>query len=143
MHKFMRFWSMEYLFDIVNMFPPINNKTGVGRVCNKLMQFSEKLDVPVECIVEALEICSYKNCSIYQGQYWLQTNGTTTGPKNSCSYADIVAKCVDLIVLESKTIFPELRCFGEVQWKGSITFLLSTILLIKIYNLLWISVEIL
>ena len=37
-------------FDTVNMFPFINNKIGVERVCNKFMQFSEKFDVPVECI---------------------------------------------------------------------------------------------
>ena len=30
---------------------------------------------------------------------WLQTDGTAMGPKNSCSYADIVAECVDLRVL--------------------------------------------
>ena len=71
----------------------------------KLIEFSEKFDVPVECIVEALEICLYKNCSTYQGQYWLQPDGTAMGPKNSSSYADIVAECVDLRVLVLKTFF--------------------------------------
>ena len=90
------------------------------------MQFSEKFDVPVDCIVEALEVCLYKNCSAYPGQYWLQTDGTAMSPKNSCSYADIVAKCVDLRVLESKTIFPELRSLFRfrddtfVLWRGTV-----------------------
>ena len=73
-------------------------------------------------IVEALEICLYNNCSTYQRQYWLQTDGTAIGHKNSCLYADIVAECVDLRVLESKTIFRKLRswfCFR------SDTFVLS------------------
>lgn len=113
-------------FDIVNMFPSIDNKIGVERVRKKLLQFSEKFDVPVECIVEALEICLYKNCSTYQGQYWLQTDGTAMGPKNSCSYADIVAECVDLRVLEAKINFPELRSWFRfrddtfVLWRGTV-----------------------
>ena len=44
-------------FDIVNMFPSISNKIGVERVRKKLTQFLGKFDLPVECIVEALEIC--------------------------------------------------------------------------------------
>ena len=39
------------------------------------MEFSDKFDVPVECIIEALEICLNRNCSTYQGQYWLQNDG--------------------------------------------------------------------
>ena len=108
------------------MFPSISNKIGVERVRNKLTQFSGKFDLPVECIVEALEICLYKNCSAYQGQCWLQTDGTAMGPKNSCSYADIVAECVDLKVLESKVLFPELQCWFRfrddtfVLWRGTV-----------------------
>ena len=113
-------------FDIVNMFPSIDNKIGVEQVRKKLVQFSEKFDVPVDCIIEALEICLYKNCSTYQGQYWLQTDGTAMGPKNSCSYADIVAECVDLRVLEAKINFPELRSWFRfrddtfVLWRGTV-----------------------
>ena len=103
-----------------------NSNIGVQRVREKLTQFSEKFDVPVECIVEALEICLYRHCSTYQGQYWLQTDGTAMGPKNSCSYADIVAECVDLRVLEAKINFPELRSWFHfrddtfVLWRGTV-----------------------
>ena len=38
-------------FDIVNMFPSINNKIGVERVRKKLMGFSDKYDLPVGCII--------------------------------------------------------------------------------------------
>ena len=100
-------------FDIVNMFSSIDNKIGVERVRKKLFKFSEKFDVPVECIVEALEICLYKNCSTYQGQYWLQTDGIAMGPKKSRSYVDVIAECVDLRVLEAKINFPELRSYHK------------------------------
>ncbi len=75
------------------MFPSIDNQTGIERVRCKLSLYAEAFDVPIECVIEALEICLKKNCCMYyRGQYWLQENGTAMGPKNSCSYADIVAE---------------------------------------------------
>ena len=46
----------------------------------------------------------------------MQENGTAMGPKNSCSYADIVVEFIDVKVLESRQVYPELRCwfrFGD------------------------------
>ena len=86
------------------MFPSIDNQTGIERVRCKLSQYAEAFDVPIECAIEALEICLRKNCSMYRGQYCLQENGTAMGPKNSCSYADIVAKEIDKKVLGSCSI---------------------------------------
>ena len=113
-------------FDIINMFPSIDNQSGVESVRHKLNQYAHKIDVPVECVVEALEICLKCNCSTFCGQYWLQENGTAMGPKNSCSYADIVAKNIDQQVLAARTIYPELRCWFRfrddtiVLWRGSV-----------------------
>ena len=82
--------------------------------------------MPVECIIEALEICLKKNCSTYRGQFWLQKNGTAMGPKNSCSYADIVAENIDKKVLESKALYPELRSWFRFRddtfalWRGTV-----------------------
>ena len=48
------------------------------------------------------------------------------GPKNSCSYADIVAECVDNKVLDYKTTYPELRSWFRfrddifVLWRGTV-----------------------
>ena len=92
------------------MFPSIDNQTGRERVRCKLSQYAEVFDVPIECVIEALEICLRKNCSMYRGQYWLQENGTAMRPKDSCSYADIVAEEMDKKVLESHSIYPEPRC---------------------------------
>jgi hypothetical protein len=111
------------------------------------MEFSDKFDMPVKCIIEALEICLNRNCSTYQGKYWLQNDGTAMGPKNSCSYVDIVAEYVDNKVLDSKTTYPELHSWFRfrddtfVLRRGTVErlnmfFILST-LLINIYNLLW------
>ena len=44
------------------------------------------------------------------------------GPKNACSYADIVAKEVDKEVLASQTIYPELKCWFRFR---DDTFVLS------------------
>ena len=108
------------------MFPSIDNKTGIDRVRSKLECISDEFEVPVECIIEALEICLSRNCSTYRGQYWLQKNGTAMGPKNSCSYADIVAEHIDRKVLESKVVYPELRSWYRFRddtfalWRGTI-----------------------
>ena len=115
--------------DITNMFPSIDNQSGVERVRYKLTRYADKLDMQVECVVEALEICLKRNCSTFHGQYWLQENGTAMGPKNSCSYADIVAENIDKKVLASQTIYPELRCWFRfrddtiVLWRGSVEHL--------------------
>ena len=48
------------------------------------------------------------------------------GPKNSCSYAEIVAENIDQQVLAARTIYPELRCWFRfrddtiVLWRGSV-----------------------
>jgi hypothetical protein len=113
-------------FDITNMFPSINNHTGVERVQRKLYEYASNFDIPVECIIEALEICLRRNCSTYCGQFWLQENGTAMGPKNSCSYADIVAEEIDKQVLKSQSIYPELKCWYRfrddtiVLWRGTV-----------------------
>ena len=107
------------------MFTSIDNQTGIDQVRCKLLQYAGAFDVPIECVIEAMEICSSKNCSTYPGQYWLQENGTAMGPKNSCSYADIVAEETDKKVLESRSIYSELRCWFRfrddtiVLWRGS------------------------
>ena len=81
-------------------------------------------DIPVEYIIE--EICFSRNCSTFRGQYWLQENGTAMGPKNSCSYANIVAENIDVPVLAACNVYPELRCWYRfrddtfVLWRGTV-----------------------
>ena len=67
-----------------------------------------------------------RNCSAYQGEFWLQKDGTAMGPKNACSHADIIAEYVDDKVLHSKTTYPELCSWFRfrddtfVLWRGAI-----------------------
>ena len=84
---------------------------------------------------------------MYRGQYWLQENGTDMGPKNSCSYADIVAEEINKKVLESRSIYPELRCWFRfrndtiVLWRGTMerlqAFFRILTHLTRIYSLLY------
>ena len=113
-------------FDITNMFPSIDNQVGIERVRCKLSEQANNFDIPVDCIVDALKICLKRNCSTYDGQFWLQENGTAMGPKNASSYADIVAEEVDKQVVESQNIYSELKCWFRfrddtfVLWRGSV-----------------------
>ena len=113
-------------FDIVNMFPSIDNKNGIKAVKSALD--SRSIKVPsTECIIEGLKICLYNNNSKFADKNLLQTNGTATGAPNSCSYSDIAVSSVDNAVFEKmNSSFSELKYFGRYRddclclWCGSI-----------------------
>ena len=63
-------------FDIVNMFPNIDNRSRLESVKNILIASEFNMDSN-QCIVEALEICLTCNNSKFNGQNFLQTDGTT------------------------------------------------------------------
>ena len=75
-------------FDVVNMFPNIDNKSGLLRVKEALTDSNFDVD-STQCIADALEICLTCNNSTFTHQHFLQTDGTAQGPHMSCSYADI------------------------------------------------------
>ena len=75
-------------FDVVNMFPNIDNKSGLLSVKEALTDSNFDVD-STQCIVDALEICLTCNNSRFNHQHFLQTDGTAQGPHMSCSYADI------------------------------------------------------
>ena len=86
-------------FDIINMFPSIDNKNGLQAV--KTILESRSIKQPsTQCIIEGLELCLFNNNSIFANDNLLQTNGTATGAPNSCSYADIAVSVVDDAVFE-------------------------------------------
>jgi hypothetical protein len=109
------------------MFPSIDNQTGIERVRCKLSQYAEAFDVPIECVIEALEICLKKNCSIcIEGNIGCRKMVLLWDLRiNSCSNADIVAEEIDKKVLESRSIYLELRCWFRfrddsiVLWRGT------------------------
>ena len=80
--------SVLVSFDIINMFPSIDNKMGI----NSVKKFSDERackDPPTQCVIEALELgLSYHN-SVFKNNNYIQTDGTAQGPYMPCSYCDI------------------------------------------------------
>ena len=75
-------------FDIINMFPNIDNNLGLSSV-RKYLDLCSKNIPPTNCLLEALELCLSCNNSIFNSENYLQADGTAQGPHMSCSYADI------------------------------------------------------
>ena len=75
-------------FDVVNMFPSIDNNMGIASV-RKYLDERECKDLPTDCVIEAFELCLSYNHSTFNNTNHLQTDGTAQGPHISCSYADI------------------------------------------------------
>ena len=80
--------SILVSFDIINMFPNIDNNLGLSSV-KKYLYLCSKNIPPTNCLLEALELCLSCNNSIFNNENYLQTDGTAQGPHMSCSYADI------------------------------------------------------
>ena len=75
-------------FDVVNMFPSIDNNMGIASV-RKYLDERESKDLPTDCVIEALELCLSCNNSVFNNTNYLQTDGTAQGLHMPCSYADI------------------------------------------------------
>ena len=75
-------------FDVVNVFPNIDNESGLLIIKEALKNSNFDVD-RTQCIVDALKICLTCNNSKFNHQYFLKTDSTTQGPHMSCSYADI------------------------------------------------------
>ena len=112
-------------FDIVNMYPSIDNVNGIQAVAKFLNTRVEK-NPSTECIIEGLSLCLYNNNSQFAMENLLQVNGTATGAPNSCSYADIaIAPIDDAVFQKMQSDFKELRYFGRYRddclslWCGS------------------------
>ena len=75
-------------FAIVNMFPSINNESGLQAVKNALEARVGQFP-PILCIIEAIELCLKCNNSIFNKRHFLQNDSTAQGPHVSCSYGDI------------------------------------------------------
>ena len=88
-------------FDIVDMFPNIDNKSGLDAVKSVLLKGSTNTP-SVECILEGSELCLTCNNSIFNNRNFLQTDGTAQGPHMSCSYSDIAVSKFDTAALQHR-----------------------------------------
>ena len=81
-------------WDVVSMFPNIDNNLGISAVRGALN--SRSVNIPsTDCLVEAVEICLRVNNCQFSGQNFVQKHGTAMGLKNACSQADLAMGVVD------------------------------------------------
>ena len=66
-------------FDVVNMFPSIDNNMGIASV-RKYLDEWECRDLSAGCVIEALELRLSCNNSAFDNINYLQTNGKAQGP---------------------------------------------------------------
>ena len=86
-------------FDIANMFPNIDNKSGLDALKSVLLRRPTNTR-PVKCILEGLELCLTCNNSIFNNRNFLQTDGTAQGLHMSCSNSDIGVSKFDNAALQ-------------------------------------------
>ena len=83
----------------VNMFPSIDNKSGLQAVKNALEDREEQFPPPL-CITEALKLCLKWNNSIFNKRHFFQNDDTAQGPHMSFSYSDTAIQQSDKKALE-------------------------------------------
>ena len=126
-------------FDIVNMYPNIDNDRDIAVVTNVLETRAYKSQ-STHCIIAGLEICLKYNNSRFGSQNLLQLNGTVTGAPNSCLYADLAIFDIDKSVLQAKgNTFQEMRYFGRYRDEKLELFLMF---LNSIDSNLWFTIEV-
>ena len=86
--------SLLVSWDVVSMFPNIDNNLGITAVRKTLDSRSSKF-TSTDCIAEAVEICLRVNNCHFSEHNFVQKHGTAMGPKNACSYADLAMGIID------------------------------------------------
>ena len=90
--------SVLFSFDIVNMFPIIDNVSGL-EAASEILENRKTDFPPAECILEALKLCMECNNSVFNEKFYLQEDGTAMEPHMPCSYSDIGIHRFDLKAL--------------------------------------------
>ena len=81
--------SVLVSFDIINMFPSIDNKMGINSV-KKVLDERACKEPRTQCVIEVSQLCLSSNNSVFNNANYIQINGATQGPHMSYSYSDIV-----------------------------------------------------
>ena len=103
--------SVLVSFDIINMFPSIDNVSGLEAV-SKILENRETNFPPAECILDALKLCLECNNSVFNEKFYLQEDGTAMGPHMSCSYSDMAMYRFDLKALSYR---PKVLCWKRFR----------------------------
>ena len=92
-------------------------------------------------ILFPLEIILTSNNSTFNEQHLIQTNGTATGSKNSCSYADLALEAVDEYIYQAQhTIFKELMSYYRFRddcfllWSGNTSLINKFVYFVNILD---------
>ena len=80
--------SVLVSFDIGNMFPSIDNVSGLEAASEILENRGTDIS-PFECNLETLKLSLECNNSVFNEKFHSQENGTAMGPHMSCSCSDI------------------------------------------------------
>ena len=67
--------SVLVSFDVINMFPSIDNKMGINSV-KKFLDERVYKDPPTQCVIEALELCLSCNKSVFNNTNYIQIDGS-------------------------------------------------------------------
>ena len=86
-------------FDIINMFPSIDNISGLKAVKSILDARQDQFS-PTACIIIALKLCLECKNSIFNNKHFIQPDGTAQGTHMSCSYSNIAIQYLDVKALE-------------------------------------------
>ena len=73
-------------FAIVNMFPSIDNKSGLKSI-HDISQLRDSKFPRTSCVIEALELCLSCNNSTFNHTNYFQKDGAAQRSHMSCSYA--------------------------------------------------------
>ena len=126
--------------DIENMFPSIDNTRGIATIKKRLAK-EDNFPVPIDCIIEALDIILKCNNSKFNGINYIQKNGTATGAKNSCSYSDLALEPIDEEIYKAQnTTFKEIHTYYRYRddcfllWVGSMDILKRFVYLVNILD---------
>ena len=97
-------------FDKVNMFPSIDNESGLKALKNALEAREEQFP-PTLCIIEARKLCLKCDNSIFNKRHFLQNDSNAQGPHMSCSYGDIAIEQFDKKALEYNPVVVDWKRF--------------------------------
>ena len=86
-------------FDIINMFPSIDNISGLKAVKSILDARQDQVP-PTACIIKALKLCLECNNSLFNNKHFAQNDHTVQGPHMSCFYSDIAIQYFGVKALE-------------------------------------------
>ena len=85
--------------DVVDMFGSIKNSKGLKCIKEFLGWRLENYPT-TKCILNGLKICLESNCSMFNNKFYHQIDGSATGPRYVCDYADLVMEEFDLKLIK-------------------------------------------